>query len=316
MEEGTQPIHVLNKLIKSKFENEKERLLNLLTIGKISGIEYISDEIPEVIFKCEEVKVVTPAEIMPNNKIILYETFLSFLWCTCFSTIVNYNEVIHKPRINKEVDQQLIDQGDKVYNYGMSLLNRFSDWDPSIPNPKNYSEELSHMIKVTNEAYLNAVWLIILHEFAHALYGHYSELFSGREKSIDKLVMEEIQADQFAYRYCRLELDNTPEIYREDKLSGFILGLLALMMSKKSLYTTGYPEIHKRAIVGLRLLSWSPLNIAWGICASIFQKWAIAYGYSHLKIGTKYESSKHYCLHLGSVIQTTVVKDNVPEIIS
>jgi len=307
--DGTQPIRVLNFWILEYFKNEELRLQDLLEIAKDDGIEHISTEPLEIVFKFEEAKVGIPAEARPNNKILLYDTFLSYLWCICFSSIVNFNESIQKPRTNRASDEELIEHGEIIYDYSKSLLQSYSDWDKTKPNPEYYPSELAWIINLTTYAYLDAVWFIVLHEYAHILYGHTSRSFSGEEPSAGRLRYEEIQADQFAARICIRDIDNTEDARKEEKLTGFVLGLLALMMSGNHLDYPNYPHIHVRVVAVLNTISWSELNLAWGVCASVFQRWANVYGYSDLKVHTEYKNDKEYCMHLGSVLQLTISEE-------
>lgn len=311
-EEGTQPIRVLNFWIREYFSREETRFQDLKAIARAQGVENIPDEELEITFIFEETKVQETGGVMYNN-IILHESFLSFLWCFCFSSIVDFNENVCKPRLDREVNERLKQLGVEVGNYGMSLLCDFIEWDITIPNPEYYCKEFSHDIILVSEAYLDAIWFINMHEFAHIIYEHTSYSAEGEPKNSEQLRMDEIIADQFALRYCKIFLDETPPNRREDRLIGFIVGLLALMMSKEELNTDNYPHIHVRAIAALRTLSWDDTNLAWGICASVFKNWAITYGYDDLQVRTHYESDKHYCLHLGSVIQTTIKEEEYQE---
>jgi len=304
--DGTQPIRVLNFCILEYLKNEELRLQDLLKIAKDDGIEHISTEPLEIVFKFEEAKVEIPAEVRPNNKILLYDSFLSYLWCICFSSIVNFNESIQKLRTNRASDEGLIDHGKYIYDYSKSLLSSYSNWDKTKPNPEYYPSELAWIINVTTYAYLDAVWFIVLHEYAHILYGHTNRSFSGEKPSAGRLRYEEIQADQFAARFCMKDINSIEVGRKEEKLSGFILGLLALMMSEDQLDFPNYPHIHVRVVAILNTISWSELNLAWGICASVFQRWAVENGYSGLKVRKKYQNDKEYCMHLGLVLQSTI----------
>jgi len=306
-EEGTQPIRVLNSSIEEDLNQNIERFRDLLILAKEQEKRQpLGEEDPKIVFKCDERKVEDAARILPNNEIILNESFLSFLWCICFSTIVEFNELICKPRLKIESDPELIKQGELLYKYGMSLLSRFTDWKLMTPNPEFHSKELSKNINVASDTYLDAVWFIVLHEYAHVLYGHYDDAREGVGKSSEELREDEIEADGFAIRYCKMVLDGLSGQAKEDRLSGYILGLLALMLSESDLSTPNYPHIHVRVIAVLRSLSWSETNLAWGICACVFKKWAVEYGHSELQVRTHYRSDKEYCMHLGLMLQSTI----------
>ena len=191
----------------------------------------------------------------------------------------------------------------------MSLLFEFREWDISLPNPEFYCIEDSNEINFASENYLDALWFINMHEYAHVLYGHTSTTTDGEPKSTDQLRKDEIEADQFALRFCKYYLDDTPIEGKEDRLVSFVTGLLALLMSKKELDTPGYPHIHIRVIAALKTLSWKDTNMAWGVCAIMFKNWALTYGYEELEVRTHYKNDKHYCIHIASVIQSTIQRN-------
>jgi len=308
-EEGNQPIRVLNFRILEYFENEELRFDELLEIAKGDGIEHYSTDPLKIVFKFRDTKVENAAYARSNNTILLHETFLSYLWCVCFSSIVNFKESIHKPRLGRASHEGLIKHEKYIYDYSKSLLVSYSRWDKTKPNPEYYSRESAWMINVTTDAYLDAVWFIVLHEYAHILYGHTGRSFLGEDTTAGRFRYDEIQADQFASKMCDINLDNTEDGKKEERLTGFVLGLLALMMSGNHLDYPNYPHIHVRVVAVLNTISWSELNLAWGVCASVFQRWANEYGYSNLKVRTEYKNDKEYCMHLGSVLQSTISEE-------
>ena len=162
-------------------------------------------------------KVKTPYAKIKTRKIHLQETYLSHLWSFIYSVLVMYEEGIQKPLINNtfngslEFDSPLLQRAKMLFNWSISLTQKYSEWDESLPNPQrhNFDKEKDYAEKV-NGIFQSAVAYLMFHEFAHLTQGHDS-FFMGLNRN-------DLNEAERAERAERVQIENEADHFAFDML--------------------------------------------------------------------------------------------------
>lgn len=213
LHKGKQPIRVLEQNIIHILENESPDFNIIKRITQEKGlqkeIKYHISENP--IFCEDENGLFQTPYIDMNKKIHLHETFLSFIWIISYSIFSTYRE--YDPRINyttKKINlSNYIYSSTKLLEYGISLINTYTEWDYKLPNPEKFPTsdlKLKEYIEHTNGIFLYGVLFILFHEISHVDLKHidYREEFYKRyRKQIpgNQIKIMEYEADNAAFGY-------------------------------------------------------------------------------------------------------------------
>lgn len=219
-------------------------------------------------------KVQSPSTVF--GKIFIQEAFLSFVWCNCFSLTVLYSESIVKQSKNSLAGNQeerinfpLARDAYKLWEYAMSLLKEYSDWNTELPNPEVYDQELAELIPKVNGLFITAIKFILAHEFAHIELKHSER--SHELKNPDKLnVKFEKEADA---RAIELVLAGMNEDNRVTTQMGILIGLCCLLFFDSSTKEKRYPDTDKRVDEILRLVNPDEQDGMWGIATLAYKLW-------------------------------------------
>ena len=159
------PVGQIKDLILTCFKNLNqsftEELNTETAYGSLSnGIKYVDDRI----------LADGPAEIGYDGEkgvITVYEPFLAFLWCFCYLFITTRASQHLKYEISDEKRLQAI----ALFEYGLSLFKKWSEWDLTLPNPATYEEKECAHIEEVNTLFCFSAAFILCHEFGHHFYG-------------------------------------------------------------------------------------------------------------------------------------------------
>lgn len=183
------PITVLWGNIINRFETIQPDMLNehyrAVKQGQISkAINY--DNAKE--------KVKTPHSNIKSRSIYLQETYLSFLWANIYSIFVIHEEGIQKRMIEGtwngiiQYEASLLQRAKKLFLWSTSLVDEFSDWDTTLPNPSIYTnDEENFFVEKVNGIFQDAVTFLMFHEYAHLTLGH-DKYFNEKTKKEDNTV--------------------------------------------------------------------------------------------------------------------------------
>lgn len=206
----------------------------------------------EVVQSDEPVK--TPYVDLDENKIVLQENFISFLWAFIFSAFVMYEEGVQKKLLENSFEGQvdfnnvLVRKSFKLFKFATSLTKGFVIWSEEFPNPykekNSTSEEVSYSEKV-NSIFIDSLLFLILHEVGHIVLRHKNILAEKPEVILEA----EQDADNFAF-------DNLFEtsIYPKSDMTSFLgayyatLASFFLTKSKHEWKQKKHPDIPIRAL--------------------------------------------------------------------
>jgi len=185
---GHLPIRVLQHNIIHQFENTTHNFLDesasaIKKFGLKKEIVYTVNR-----SSIDGCKVEGPYVHNLDKQIYIQETFLSYLWCMCYSLHMYTDKIIASPDpcLSKEIKTK------ELFEYALSLQDKYSDWSKSqLANPECYTDQDAADIERTNELFLYAFNFILCHEFAHVVLGH-SPLRqnSCRLKFLEKIKIE------------------------------------------------------------------------------------------------------------------------------
>lgn len=301
---GTQPIRVLCYNIIYSFENFYDSFSeDLKEIIKEKGLE------KQIKYLDKEEKIKDLVFVQIDKKIVIEESFLSYLWIICYSLIVIIDEKIQKPQngIESPRKKEIISKAEKLFKYGMSLINRFSNWSLDLPNPERYEEDDEFYIIKTNSIFLNAINFILLHELSHVSLGHLDNPFKKGERTTDEILKDEYQADANAINYFIKGIERS--MNKLDKKVGIIAGLCSLMFFSNNLKGINHPDPNERLKIGLEKINIGEDDIIWGIAAIGFHLWAITKGY-RTNIPSVVKTYKNWFIEIEKEINKIKTKAN------
>lgn len=230
-----------------------------------------------------EDKVGMPAGVGTFKIITIQETFLSYLWCISYSLLFLYDKWIHEPKIdpNYQLTEDLklkIENAQNLFDYGISLLDRYHPWDKdNLPNPEFYDGLEDSYIEKANGVYLNAVNFILLHELAHVSLGHVDKDTQNKENetttSESDILREEYEADQFALEKLLKGSNNLTN----DKTvaAGIVTGLCSFLFFSSTMKGGDHPDPDERLKLVLDKLNLAEEDNLWGISCLAFKLWSL-----------------------------------------
>lgn len=276
---GNQPIRVLQHNITFQFETTNPTFLELTKTvikdkGLQAGIGYYINDFP--ILHQVDGHNQTPF-VNGNGKIHVHETFLSYVWCVCYSMLVLYEEAIAKVSQNQvsktllhEIDKEKIDKAQELFNYAKSIIVMFSEWDKNnLPNPEEYSAEDVFFIERANGLFVYAMNFILCHEFAHIELEHIEKLKQGQNSTSDILKFE-IEADARAMELVLNGINDKTKLSAE---IGVLMGLCCMLFFKQKSETTTHPATDDRIHKLIEKVNASNADPHWGIAVLAFKLW-------------------------------------------
>jgi len=230
----------------------------------------------KIIYKIETNPVRDVAELNPQQQIVLHENFNQYLWNICYSLLVLFDKGIHEPRLKgihtgTLADTPMVVEAWKVFQAGLSLRNTYQrSVFFELPNSElNQSRE--YILK-TNATYLAALNFILLHEFAHQYYGHYSYFEPG-----DQSKKDEHLADEFAIDRMSAHFDGGNG---KTLKAGILMGTLSLLFLHKQLGGgTSHPDLDSRLKIIIESLHLDELDNLWGLASLALNLWSNDFGH-------------------------------------
>jgi hypothetical protein len=267
---GIMPIRVLQNTLIHAFENMNPGFLDLAkSVMKDQGLD------PEISYSIEKNQAKSPYVLF--NKIFLNESFLSYIWCISFSLTVLYSEVVVKKsrndyygNNNEIINAILSRDAYKLWEYAITILNQYKEWDLQLPNPEVYKFKKKDLIERINGLYITAMMFVLAHEFAHI------ELEHNKKNSIDARQEEqnaklEKEADERAIELVLNGIDNKNKTTRE---MGLLIGLCSLLFFDAVTKKRDYPDTDERIDALIRKLDpKDPKDALWGISTLAYKLW-------------------------------------------
>ena len=244
---GNMPIRVLQCNVIYNFENVRsgalEKHKEWIKSGKLQ---------PGIIWLIEKEKVISPYADCRSKEIALQEVFLAYIWAITYSLVVVYEETIQKKMIagqwkgEVEFDTPLLKDAVKLFNWALSLTDKYSDWDKDLPNPESHktAEEKFYAEKV-NGIFLDIIVFVLFHECCHLVNGHCEFINKIGNKDVNQLSQKEKQ------NYKALE--NEADIFAIESLIAStdhsqwkrLKGLAILLANISLLFIIKNPQHHK-----------------------------------------------------------------------
>jgi hypothetical protein len=272
---GNLPVRVLGGNIEDRFLNisptfklEFEKLLTQFEIEKKIIIEIHPEPIISSGFK-------QLPFIRNSDKIIhLHEVFLAYLWILCYSFLVIYDEGMNKPARNLHhgenltIDVSKRDEAFVLFNYGLSLINCYTKWNESLPNPENYDDSNLYIEKA-NAIFEYAVAFILAHEFAHLKHGH---IGLNKEKGYEN------EADLEASELLSNTISNDEE---KTKIGfGLLIATTSTLFIDNTLQSPTHPDKDDRIKNVLEKLDLDEIDNLWGLACLVFTLWKHSHDYN------------------------------------
>ncbi len=257
------PISILWPNIIKTFENVNSDSLDMHR----DAIE--SEQLSKVItYDNRKDKVKTPFVDLNTREINLQETYLAHLWAFIYSVIVIYEEGVQKPLLNDtfkgtiEYNTDLLIRAKLLYDWSLSLADKYSVWDEKLPNPRRHNtEKEQYYAEKVNNIFQSAVAYQMFHEFAHLTLGHDSyfpkpDAFNVDEGTLAELIHIENEADKFAFDMLIREYED------ENKKVATGLSILlphcsSLMLASSAgdIKQTQHPDLDQRMLNALQRLN-------------------------------------------------------------
>ena len=276
---GNQPIRVLNYMNLWMFQNTHSDFPKELGLAfEKSGLSKTID----LIYGEEKVK--GPFIRTRNKRIVLQETFLSYLWCITHSIYVIYLLKIEQPKINQEAGKEIyppkdadLDKAIELFDYAKSLIVAFSKWNKdSQPNPEIYLAEKRDFIEQPNCFYTEAIKFILCHEYTHAI-KHLDILNSEKEIQLSGFIDFEKEADYDAIEL--MEKGIYPNKINELPIQiGITIGILSMFFFKAKTVNEIHPNTEDRLVNALEQMEIGDNNECWSIALVGLRLWDEQFG--------------------------------------
>ena len=220
----------------------------------------------------------TPKLKCADKSIHLEETFISYLWCVCYSVYTLYTHEIDYPRCNTQlacdyykVEQEKIDKAKELFIYAKSLISYYTEWDKdNLPNPERYKAKDRDFIEQTNCFFTEAMKLILCHEYTHAI-KHVDEVNKGTYE-LSHYVDFEREADFNSIDLMKKGI--SPNKINELAVQiGIILGILSMFYFSAKTNSKKHPNKEERLVNALEQLDLNDDSPCWGISLIGLSMW-------------------------------------------
>lgn len=193
------PICKLKDIILNDFKKigEKNEILNSSILSKKLS--------PALLYDDAFLSVKMPYADLYKRSICLQETYLSYIWAFMYSTIIIFDEGLHRAHVmgrpTRFIDYSLpiMRRAGYLFNWASSLKQSYSKWDELLPSPIHYSndKEESYGTKVNN-LFSKGINFILYHEFAHLTLDHVNYVSTDNTISNDTHIELEKEADSYS----------------------------------------------------------------------------------------------------------------------
>jgi hypothetical protein len=279
---GTQPVRALQHNIVHVLENTRADFVGeikdiVLQHGLRQGIHYEEGKIPILVFDDQGRPVdYLTASVNRRQEVVLHETFLSYLWCISYALITLFEEGNLRPARGlppSNPSHDHVGRARQVFAYGFSLIQEFTVWNPTLPNPERPVVEDQHFIEKANGVFCEAATFVLLHEIAHVARGHTRQL--GRSITDQESIAHEREADEWAIRKGFIGTAGVTNQFT--KQVGVTAGVCAMMLLSRSLHGGDHPDIDERLTAAVTLLELADDSAVWAIALLGLRLWQQAY---------------------------------------
>lgn len=248
------PIRCLLPHITGRFENTykdfSQYAKNLIEQQKVDPIISLDDT----------GKFASPVAMASFGKIIMNEPFMCALWSFCYYYFVMHEEYV-VPYYNegKSVKNQILDEAEKLFQWGKSLKNGYSCWPQDLPMPTQYEEE--SYVHIVDQIFLYAMNFIMCHEFAH--------IVKSPQKGTP--IEQELEADNVAFDLLLKGRDGKNDfiIYL-----GIIMGLATLVVLNPDIKDSPtLPSSISRLDTFMKRINLEETHTLWCITTIVLHDW-------------------------------------------
>ena len=281
--QGKQPVRVLEHDLPAWFECKypefRQELKTKCQNHPNAGlIKYNIDEIP--------VRCALPF-VKRDGEIVLYEVFLSYIWALSYAFVVIFDEGIHGPRAGIQPAHgmglgRFLNGANKLFDYGLSLLDLFQSWPKELPSPETCNEVDTYYVEKANGIYLAAADFILCHEFAHIACGHFDKTSDTPSKMLER------EADLIALEWVMNGI-REPERPQTTVAFGAVAGLGSLIFLGRRLTSRTHPDIDERIANVMTRFPIEDRDNLWGIATVFFFLWKERFKVS-LKFANEYDT--------------------------
>lgn len=254
---GEQPIRVFYLMILNEFEEIKKILMIQFPESDLNSLK--------LSFLTENIKAIGPS--VNKSRIQIHDSFLSFLWCYCYSSITIM------PDRDKEFNENELNKAYSLLEYSKKMIfDQYQDWPKELPNPENHNGHNERYIAVANSLFMTSILIILFHEFAHIVLKHVDQ----KDRSIQKMREMEYEADKFAIDFIK---KSTPSLNEETINASIILAISSLTFSIDKFNDSRYhPEPEDRLTEILEYLSYPFDDHIWNIATMTLLEWMLHFG--------------------------------------
>ncbi|HWW41726.1 MAG TPA: phage exclusion protein Lit family protein [Pedobacter sp.] len=269
-ERGLLPVRVLCGNLADLFFNISPDFLKEFENEVYNGL---SDKI---VYSIQTEYIRDVAQLNNQQQIVLYENFNQYLWSMTYALLVLFDKGVHAPRLNGEFSGAFADTPEvaEAWDLFQAALYLKKGYNREIfyhlPNPElNNGEE--YILKA-NAVYLAALNFILLHEFGHQYYGHYSYFEPG-----DQAKQDEHLADDFAINKISGHFNSNNG---KTLKAGILVGTLSLLFLRKTLGGgASHPNLDVRLKVIIEKLELEELDNLWGVAGLAISLWSNEFGH-------------------------------------
>ena len=298
---GNQPIRVLKHNITTRLVDRDEKYIKeLLVNSKLDDkIKYHGEN--QSLSKGQ-----TPF-INENGTISIHETFLSYIWIICYYFFVLYEETLvipdairmgKKPR--KEHNKELCEKAKELFDYGISLIKTYSDWDKEyLPNPEYYDkdDEEGWYIERTNDLSVEVMNFILYHEIAHADLEHIKKI---KENNLTDDDVKEIELEADRKAANQILSFKRSQIMTELSI---VIGIASLTFFKNNLSGgKKHPDIDARLNNIINVFKPDEEHSLWAILCLVLKNWSNQFNLGLDERGS-YDNYKQLYNHLLSQVR-------------
>lgn len=260
---GHLPIRVLQYNVLHKFENTNPKFLSIF---EDACKRYdLSTEIAYCINKNKDLGEKLVGPFVRNSEIHIQETFLAYLWCTCYSLYIFSSNLI-APENEKYSGK--IEMANKLMSYAQSLIKKYNDWDRcKLVNPELYDEKDKEDVEKTNDIFIHAFNFILCHEFCHVKCGHNDKLNNGKDLTDTERQEFEVEADKCAIELLTTGLDVS--VISKEKI-GITTAICSILFVRNSVANRRHPDTDIRITTAIDQFEVDDNHSLWVLaCASI-----------------------------------------------
>jgi hypothetical protein len=185
---------------------------------------------------------------------------------------------VAKPRNRQVSDKRIIENAYKLFDYGLSLRTRYSDWKmDELPNPQKYSIEDKFYVERANSIFLHAVNFVLCHEYGHFKLGHVDYIRDNygdksKEKTDAQIKQDEYDADLFS---SKLLLSGAKtKLERKNIAVGLVSAMSSLIFLSSDLTNPKYPDADHRIKTVLDQINPNEKDHIWGMACLALKLWS------------------------------------------